>query len=148
DEAFTRVYRTNSLCHVALGHSLNTGTPMTTLASQINALTASVREQAPAHVLEAIDAGIRGLAESGLAASALKVGQRAPGFVLPDATGRNVASSSLLARGPVVISFNRGVWCPYCNLEVRAWQQHLPELQALGATLVAISPQLPDSSLT
>lgn len=47
-----------------------------------------------------------------------------------------------------MLCFYRGAWCPYCNLELRAWQQHLPELERLGATLVAISPQTPDASLT
>lgn len=121
---------------------------MITLASELQALSASVREQAPAHVVETIDAANRRLAESGLAERALRIGQRAPEFVLPDASGRNVESGSLLARGPLVISFYRGAWCPYCNLALQAWQRHLPELQALGATLVAISPQTPDASLT
>src|SRR5512143_1836674 len=121
---------------------------MTTLASELQALTASVRAQAPAHVVDTIDNAMQQLAGSGLAEGALRIGQPAPSFVLPDATGRSVDSKSLLARGPLVISFYRGAWCPYCNLELRAWQQHLPELRALGATLVAISPQTPDASLS
>jgi len=121
---------------------------MTTLASQLDAVSASVRAQAPGAVLETIDAANRRLAESGLAERALRIGQRAPDFELPDATGRRVDSRSLLVRGPMVISFYRGAWCPYCNLELQAWQRHLPALQTLGATLVAISPQTPDASLT
>jgi len=121
---------------------------MTTLASELQAVTASVRAQAPAHVVDTIDNAVQQLAASGLAEGALRVGQPAPSFVLPDATGRSVDSKALLARGPLVISFYRGAWCPYCNLELRAWQQHLPELRALGATLVAISPQTPDASLS
>src|SRR5262245_32168076 len=121
---------------------------MNTLASQIQDLNATVRQQAPAHVVDAIERAIRQLAESGLVERALQVGDRAPAFVLPDALGRNVESGSLLAGGPLVISFYRGAWCPYCNLELQAWQRHLPELRALGATLVALSPQTPDASLT
>src|SRR5690349_861535 len=113
---------------------------MNMLATQLEALSASVREQAPSHVVDTIDAANRRLAESGLAERALQVGQRAPAFVLSDALGRSVESNRLLALGPLVISFYRGAWCPYCNLELQAWQQHLPELQALGASLVAISP--------
>ena len=56
--------------------------------------------------------------------------------------------SRLLEKGPVVAIFYRGGWCPYCNLELRAWQSHLSELNSLGATLVAISPQTPDNSLS
>ncbi|HJV63075.1 MAG TPA: peroxiredoxin-like family protein, partial [Albitalea sp.] len=98
--------------------------------------------------LEAIEAANRRLAQSGLTDRALRAGQRAPDFVLADATGRPVDSKQLRSRGPLVISFYRGAWCPYCNLELQAWQRHLPELDALGATLVAISPQVPDASLT
>jgi len=121
---------------------------MTTLASQLENLSASVRQMAPAQVLDTIDAANRRLAEAGLPERALRPGQRAPEFVLPDATGRSVESRRLLARGPLVIKFYRGAWCPYCNLDVQAWQRHLAELEALGATLVAISPQTPDASLT
>src|SRR5262249_51865316 len=109
---------------------------------------ASVRRMAPAQAVDAIDAANRRLVESGLAERALPVGAHAPDFVLPDATGRSVESRRLLADGPLVIKFYRGAWCPYCNLGLRACQRHLPELRALGAALVAISPQTPDASLT
>ena len=75
-------------------------------------------------------------------------GDRVPDFTLPNAVGKEVALSSLLSQGAVVISFYRGGWCPYCNLELRALQQALPEITAKGATLVAISPETPDSSLS
>ncbi len=121
---------------------------MTPLASQLQAFNESLRTQAPAHVLDTIEAATRRLEQSGLVQRALQAGQKAPAFELRDATGRSVDSRTLLARGPLVISFYRGAWCPYCNLELQAWQQHLPALQAIGATLVAISPQTPDASLT
>jgi peroxiredoxin len=121
---------------------------MTPLASELEAMNASVRAQAPATVLDTIDAANRRLAQSGLAERALQAGQRAPEFVLPDAKGAAVTLSDLRSRGPVVLSFYRGAWCPYCNLELQAWQRHLPELQARGASFAAISPQLPDASLT
>jgi peroxiredoxin len=121
---------------------------MTTLASQLENLSASVRQLAPPPVIDAIDAANRRLAASGLAERALAVGARAPDFVLPDAAGRGVESRRLLARGPLVVKFYRGAWCPYCNLDLQSWQRHLPELEALGGALVAISPQTPDASLT
>src|SRR5262245_10913988 len=120
----------------------------TTLTSQLEALNAAVRAQAPTAVLETIDAASQRLASSGLAHRALGVGQRAPDFVLPDASGQEVDSAELRAHGPLVVSFYRGAWCPYCNLAVQAWQRHLPELHAQGATFVAISPQTPDASLS
>lgn len=78
---------------------------------------------------------------------ALKVGQSAPEFTLPDAFGQEVSLKALLAKGPVVISFYRGEWCPFCNIELRALQEALPQMQAFGATLVAISPEKPDHGI-
>lgn len=121
---------------------------MTTLNSELEAMSASVRAQAPAAVLDAIDAANRRLAESGALDGALRVGQRAPDFALPDANGAKVSLGNLRSRGPVVLSFYRGAWCPYCNLELQAWQRHLPDLKDRGAAFAAISPQTPDASLT
>ena len=121
---------------------------MTTLASQLAAFATALREQAPVKVLEAIDRSTELLVQSGLADRALRRGDRAPDFFLRDAVGDLVDSRRLRSRGPVVLGFYRGAWCPYCNLELRAWQQHLAELQSLGAAFVAISPQTPDASLT
>ena len=78
---------------------------------------------------------------------ALKVGDTAPEFTLPDAFGHEVSLESLLAEGPLVVSFYRGEWCPYCNLELRELQAALPKIQALGAKLVAISPEKPDGGI-
>ncbi|EOA02168.1 alkyl hydroperoxide reductase [Herbaspirillum frisingense GSF30] len=86
------------------------------------------------------------LIASGAAQRALKAGDRAPDFVLPDPEGKLVSSTELLAEGPLVLSFYRGVWCPYCNMELQALQEALPAMRELGARLVAISPQLPANS--
>lgn len=83
---------------------------------------------------------------SGLAEKALHQGEKAPDFELPDAHGKPVKLSTLLAKGPVVLIFYRGGWCPYCNLQLRSYQQALPDIHALGAELVAVSPQTPDKS--
>lgn len=80
--------------------------------------------------------------------NALKVGEQAPDFELPDALGNQIKLSGLLENGAVVVTFYRGSWCPYCNLQLRALQAKLPEIQSLGATLVAISPEVPDASMT
>ncbi|SHF26501.1 Peroxiredoxin [Arenibacter palladensis] len=80
--------------------------------------------------------------------NAIKIGQKAPSFELPDPEGKSISLNSLLEKGPVVITFYRGNWCPYCNLQLRALQARLDDIYALGATLVAISPQVPDGSLT
>lgn len=86
------------------------------------------------------------LIASGIADQSLHKGDTAPDFTLPDVDGRPVQLSALLQKGSVVLSFYRGAWCPYCNLQLRAYQAVLPEIQKLGATLVAISPQVPDAS--
>jgi peroxiredoxin len=85
---------------------------------------------------------------AGIPTAALTVGDAVPRFTLNDASGVPAHLDALLRAGPVVISFYRGGWCPYCNLELRALQQRLPELAAAGVTLVAISPELPDRSLS
>lgn len=76
------------------------------------------------------------------------VGAHAPDFTLPDSTGEHVSLSSLLSRGPVVLAFYRGGWCPHCSTELRAYQARLAEISSLGAALVAVSPQTPDNSLS
>jgi len=84
---------------------------------------------------------------SGVIDQALKVGQPAPAFALPDAFGKEVALKTLLAKGPVIISFYRGEWCPFCNIELRSFQRELPKIEDLGATLIAISPEKPDHGI-
>lgn len=86
------------------------------------------------------------LIASGAADKALKVGDKAPAFTLDDPDGKPVSSAELLAKGPLVISFYRGVWCPYCNMELQALQAALSEITARGASLVSISPQKPANS--
>ena len=81
------------------------------------------------------------LIESGHAQRAKKAGDRAPEFSLQDPAGNIVSSRELLAKGPLVLSFYRGVWCPYCNLELQALQASLSDITARGANLIAISPQ-------
>ena len=86
------------------------------------------------------------LIESGQAQRAKKAGDAAPEFTLLDPDGKQVSSRELLAKGPLVVSFYRGVWCPYCNLELQALQAALPEIVSRGASLVAISPQTAPNS--
>jgi peroxiredoxin len=85
---------------------------------------------------------------NGLAKAALKAGDRAPAIVLTNAKGETVDVSTLLKRGPVIVTFYRGGWCPYCNLELRAFQKILPDIIAAGATLAAISPEKPDDTFS
>lgn len=86
------------------------------------------------------------LIASGQAQRTLKVGDKAPMFTLNDPDGNPVSCADLLAKGPLVISFYRGVWCPYCNMELQALEAALPQYRELGANLVAISPQVKANS--
>jgi peroxiredoxin len=86
------------------------------------------------------------LAASDILEKALRTGDRAPMFELPDAFGTTVRLAELLERGPVVLSFYRGSWCPFCNLELRALQRELEAASTAGVTLVAVSPNTPDMS--
>lgn len=78
----------------------------------------------------------------------LRIGEKAPNFTLPDATGKEVTLEDMLKNGPVILTFYRGGWCPYCNMELRAYQQLMEDIESAGAELVAVSPQTPDASLS
>jgi peroxiredoxin len=84
----------------------------------------------------------------GIAKTALKAGDLAPAISLDNAKGETVDVGALLKYGPVVVTFYRGGWCPYCNLELKAFQEVLPDIKAAGASLVAISPEKPDDTLS
>lgn len=67
------------------------------------------------------------------------------GSRLPDlALGRAGTLSGRLARGPLVLKFYRGRWCPFCALELRAWQKMQPRLHALGAGFLAVASESPE----
>jgi peroxiredoxin len=123
-------------------------TDIPTLAGQIAAFQQNLSGHLAPEIVSALGAESARIIASGSAAGALKEGQQAPDFALPNATGQTVQLATLLEQGPVIVTFYRGDWCPYCNLALRAYQAALPEITALGATLVAISPQTPDNSLT
>jgi peroxiredoxin len=88
------------------------------------------------------------LRKGAIAHTMLKVGDRAPPIVLKNAKGDTVDVGTLLKEGPVTVTFYRGGWCPYCNLELKAYQEILPQIVAAGASLVAISPEKPDDTLS
>jgi peroxiredoxin len=98
-------------------------------------------KKAPPHVVAIMHKATGDLIASGQADRALKAGWRAPKFALPDAHGVVVRSTDLLAKGPLVLTFYRGIWCPYCNMDLQAIEATAAEIRALGASLVAISPQ-------
>ncbi|OUJ14663.1 peroxiredoxin-like family protein [Acetobacter sp. DsW_063] len=100
----------------------------------------------PHSVIETMRRATAELIASGAAGRALKAGDKAPVFTLEDPDGKPMSSRDLLAHGPLVVSFYRGVWCPYCNMELQALEAVLPDFTARGASLIAISPQTPVNS--
>ncbi|WP_413796854.1 peroxiredoxin-like family protein [Streptomyces iranensis] len=118
------------------------------LNEELRAFREVQQRQDPAGARAVKERAARELAESGQGKRALAVGARAPHFSLPSATGRTVTLEALLSRGPLVLTFYRGAWCPYCNMALRSLQRHHGEISARGARLVAISPQTPDESLS
>jgi len=113
---------------------------------ELEAYQKEMATKAPAERLKVYEEGIELVKKSGVVERALKVGDKAPDFALPDASGKTVKLSALLQDGPVVVTWYRGAWCPYCNIALRGFQRVLPEIKAEGASLVAISPQTPDKS--
>ncbi len=119
-----------------------------TLAQEINDVLTYMQGNVPPETLATIGQSTETLGRSGITERSLKVGEPVPNFTLPNASGQPIQIQTLLAQGPVVISFYRGQWCPFCSLELAALQKALPEIKALNASLVAISPQTPDNTLS
>jgi peroxiredoxin len=95
----------------------------------------------PAEIQAIHATAVEELRHAGIAEKALKAGDPAPEFELPDQNGRLVRSAELVARGPLVVCFIRGRWCPFCVGQMEAMNAIVPELEKLGASLTAISPQ-------
>lgn len=118
-----------------------------TLQEKLDAFKADFEtHQAPPAAVEAFHRSTQELIDAGYAERALKAGDQAPEFTLSDSEGNEVSSRDLLAKGPLVLTFYRGVWCPYCNLELQALEEAVEDIQARGATLLAISQQSPKNS--
>jgi peroxiredoxin len=92
-------------------------------------------------VREAIGATLAELARAGVARRALSPGDTFPDFLLPDTDGKLVGLNDLLGGGPAVVTFFRGVWCPYCSATLDALRDALPEIEAAGGTLAAVTPE-------
>lgn len=114
---------------------------------QLTQLEQQLEEMLPADKLAVFRQDAATLSAAYKSPLKLTAGSQAPDFSLPNADGKVVQLSQILAEGPVVLVFYRGVWCPYCNLALRTYQSRLPEIMAAGATLIAISPMTPDHSL-
>ena len=113
-----------------------------TLKEQLDAKKAAFLETAPPEKAKSYQDGIDTVAASGILDRALHVGDKAPDFELKTPEGKKVQLSELLKSGPVIVTWYRGGWCPYCNLALLALQKALPDIQAAGGQLVALNPEL------
>jgi peroxiredoxin len=118
------------------------------LQAKLDARKAESTARMPEDLKKIFADGITYVANSGVMESALTQGELAPDFTVPNAIGDTVRLSELLANGPVILTWYRGGWCPYCNVQLQAYNDALPEFQKYGGQLVAISPEIPDSSLS
>lgn len=122
---------------------------VSSLSDELQSTARHLATVLPAEANQTIGAGIESVKASRLAEKALHPGQQAPDFTLTGVIGypagpTTITLSALLQTGPVVLTFYRGNWCPYCNVQLRAYERALPDFAHYGATLVAISPQTPE----
>ena len=114
-----------------------------TLREELDERRLNMRRFVPKATQAINDLAVEEFRAAGLAQGALKVGDTAPEFTLPDVNGKPVGSRALLELGPLVVTFIRGRWCPFCCATVEAWQEHLAAVKQKGATLVVITPMEP-----
>jgi len=117
------------------------------LQEQLKAKYEEIKKNAPNEVA-IFDADTESFISSGDAPQGLQVGDQLASFELPNQLGQTISLDELQVDSNIVISFYRGGWCPYCNIELCVLQQALPEFKSHGARLIAISPQLPDESMS
>lgn len=118
------------------------------LQNKLDSMKNNFLKRADKQKIEVYEAGIDSVIKSGVLENAKQVGEEAPNFVLTNAKGDTVELKKLLKNGPVVLTWYRGGWCPYCNITLRSLQEHLPDFIERNAALVALTPELPDKSLS
>ena len=120
---------------------------MMSLQDELNRAHGDFLASAPEEAKQ-LDMDTEEVVARGVGKDALAAGDTIPDFILTDQLGREISSEDLRSKSPLVIKFYRGSWCPYCSLELHALQRYLPKIEELGASLIAISPQLPDESMS
>ena len=118
------------------------------LEQQLSEVRSQAAQNIPPEILEKMLSETDKLKAQSLEQFAPKVGDIFPDFALKNQSGKYVTLSEQVKQGPVLLTFYRGGWCPYCNLELKAYQSILPNIKQAGGSLIAISPELPDASLS
>ncbi|TGO21149.1 hypothetical protein BPAE_0237g00060 [Botrytis paeoniae] len=118
------------------------------LASQLTAITTQFEATAPSHIKDPISHTNTHFQQTFTPSLALQPGSPFPPITLPSALGTPISIPTLLLTTCLLITFYRGTWCPFCNLALHSLQTHLPFFKSHNITLLAISPQLPDQSLS
>ena len=127
---------------------MNINMENTSLAQQLDDYKAAAIKKSPPERAALMEGATADLKSSGIEHTALQSGMNAPSISLLDINGQAVNLAEFWQTEILVVVFYRGGWCPYCNLELRAWQTHLESLKSLGAGLIAVSPQTADNSLS
>ncbi len=120
----------------------------TTLKADLDARRISWEAKAPEAIKTIYQEGVLAVKQGGITRTALQPGHKAIDFILSNANGDMVRLYEVLKQGPVVLTWYRGGWCPYCNITLQHLQQYLPDFKKAGARLVALTPELPDNSLS
>ena len=121
---------------------------MGALKEKIAAYDAAKQEKVPAAILATMDQATQELKRSGIEDRALRTGDTVPDFELPNQHGERRRLSDYLARSPVVLNIYRGGWCPYCNMEMKALHDVLPDIESRGARLVGMAPETPEKAMS
>lgn len=118
------------------------------VTDKLQSLKQQFSEKAPQQKVDDYEAGINQVKNSGVLKTAKNVGDTAPDFTLENAYGKSISLYTQLEKGPVVLVWYRGEWCPYCNIYLNDVHQHIDKFKEMNATVIAISPAKPDSSWT
>ncbi|MFK7910932.1 MAG: peroxiredoxin-like family protein [Akkermansiaceae bacterium] len=119
-----------------------------TLEDRLKARAAQGSDKITPEIKAAFADGIEAVKKAKIVETAKQVGDTAPDFTLKNASGKEVKLSEQLKQGPVVLTWYRGGWCPYCNIALAALQEELPAIKKAGASLMALTPELPDKALS
>ncbi|WP_220764468.1 peroxiredoxin-like family protein [Flavobacterium sp. UMI-01] len=127
---------------------MSTDNTTMSLQETLNNAKSAWEAKAPLEVQEIYAEGINDVIHQNVILNAKKNGDMASNFVLTNATGNPVELHDYLKKGPVVLTWYRGGWCPYCNMTLHYLQTILSDIQLKGANLLALTPELPDKSIS